>query len=294
MSVFLVLLTYVSAKLLRPPRGKRSRRSLGGYKDTFFVYLAAIAQKHTPVPHGTVRPAFHGLLWLWLVSCFFAMNFFTASLLADMLIKVEEPRIRTVADVLKNPDKRILLFGAAGFTELVLYVDLPAYRAVYQQVLRTGGELHPSEMYTEDNLQDVLNKKTVIMQEEKGTLEDQVRRNCHKYRGKGFFYFSEESLGQLVMAWVARKDIDPIIHREMNNRLRWLLDTGMVDLFMRDVSPGPDECWLRLRDKSDMDRRQLHFEDLRAMFMLYVALLLTAVVAFVLECLVAAWAKGNR
>lgn len=54
--------------------------------------------------------------------------------------------------------------------------------------------------------------------QEKGTLEDQVRRNCHKYRGKGFFYFSEESLGQLVMAWVARKDIDPVIHREMNNR----------------------------------------------------------------------------
>lgn len=45
------------------------------------------------------------------------------------------------------------------------YVDLPAYKAVYRQVLRTGGELHPSEMYTEDNLQDVLNKKTVIMQE---------------------------------------------------------------------------------------------------------------------------------
>ncbi|XP_049522746.1 uncharacterized protein LOC125945177 [Dermacentor silvarum] len=110
--------------------------------------------------------------------------------------------------------------------------------------------------------------------------------------GRGFFYFSEESLGLLVLSWVTRKDFDPIIHREMNYRIRWLVDTGMVQFFMRDVSPGPTACWLQQRHKSDMDGRMLEFEDLEAVFVLYALLLQLALAAFIIECLGAVYAKG--
>ncbi|XP_054930165.1 uncharacterized protein [Dermacentor andersoni] len=110
--------------------------------------------------------------------------------------------------------------------------------------------------------------------------------------GRGFFYFSEESLGLLVLSWVTRKDFDPIIHREMNYRIRWLVDTGMVQLFMRDVSPGPTACWLQQGQKSDMDGRMLGFEDLESVFVLYTLLLQFALAAFIIECLSAAYARG--
>ncbi|KAL3234073.1 hypothetical protein MRX96_022821 [Rhipicephalus microplus] len=247
----------------------------------------------SPTEHVGGGAVFRGLHCLWLVGSFFAMNFFTASMRADLLVKVEAPRVRTTADVLRNPNTRILLFGTAGFTELFLYTGEESYSAVYDQVRRTGGELHPSEIYTDKNFRDVLARKAVMLQEEKGTMEDQIRRNCPAYMGRGFFYFSEESLGLLVMSWVARKDFDAIIHREMKYRVRWLVDTGMVQLFMRDVSPGPTACWLQERHKSDMDGRMLQFDDLESIFVLYTLLLQLALAAFIIECLGPAMSRCN-
>ncbi|KAL1434765.1 hypothetical protein MTO96_001663 [Rhipicephalus appendiculatus] len=266
----LLLLSYLSVKLVRSPRMQHAKGFLRTYGDIFFVYFAATMQKP-----------------------FSPMNFFTASMRADLLVKVEAPRVRTTADVLRNPDTRILLFGTAGFTELFLYTDEDSYSAVYDQVRRTGGELHPSEIYTDKNFRDVLARKAVMLQEEKGTMEDQIRRNCPAYMGRGFFYFSEESLGLLVMSWVTRKDFDAVIHREMKYRVRWLVDTGMVQLFMRDVSPGPTACWLQERHKSDMDGRMLEFEDLESVFVLYALLLQFALAAFILECLGPALSRCN-
>ncbi|XP_049268104.1 glutamate receptor-like [Rhipicephalus sanguineus] len=289
----LLLLSYLSVKLVRSPRIQHAKGFLRTYGDIFFIYFAATMQKHSPTEHVGGGAVFRALHCLWLVGSFFAMNFFTASMRADLLVKVEAPRVRTTDDVLRNPDTRILLFGTAGFTELFLYTNEDSYSAVYDQVRRTGGELHPSEIYTDKNFRDVLARKAVMLQEEKGTMEDQIRRNCPAYMGRGFFYFSEESLGLLVMSWVTRKDFDAIIHREMKYRVRWLVDTGMVQLFMRDVSPGPTACWLQERHKSDMDGRMLEFEDLESVFVLYALLLQLALAAFILECLGPALSRCN-
>ncbi|KAK8773400.1 hypothetical protein V5799_012065 [Amblyomma americanum] len=117
----LLLLSYLSVKLVRPSGVRRFKASfLRTYGDVFFIYFAGTMQKHSPVEHVGGGPAFHGLHCLWLVCGFFAMNFFTASMRADLLVKIEAPRIRTTADVLRDPSTRILLFGGAGFTELFL------------------------------------------------------------------------------------------------------------------------------------------------------------------------------
>ncbi|KAH8040766.1 hypothetical protein HPB51_012936 [Rhipicephalus microplus] len=165
-----------------------------------------------------------------------------------------------------------------------------AEEAASRQGLRTASA--SARAHVEDRA--ALAKETRYgRREEKGTMEDQIRRNCPAYMGRGFFYFSEESLGLLVMSWVARKDFDAIIHREMKYRVRWLVDTGMVQLFMRDVSPGPTACWLQERHKSDMDGRMLQFDDLESIFVLYTLLLQLAVAAFIIECLGPAMSRCN-
>ncbi|KAK8777745.1 hypothetical protein V5799_020916, partial [Amblyomma americanum] len=136
---------------------------------------------------------------------------------ASLMVKTEAPRIRTVKDVLRTPDKRILLFAESGFTDLLMYSDLESYRALYNQIKRTGGEEHPTKVFRESNMREVLGEEAVILQE-KLTLDDQVGRQCPRLVGHGYFYFSEESLSALPISWYARADLDPVLRDEFYTR----------------------------------------------------------------------------
>ncbi|KAH7952785.1 hypothetical protein HPB49_001074 [Dermacentor silvarum] len=291
MIVYMTLLAFVSLRLLS---ANEQRRSTAGFlerfdkwNDMFFLYFSGLMQRATSHREGDKKSVpFHGLLWLWLVCSFFVMNFFTANMSASLMVKTEAPRIRTVADVLRTPDKRILLFADSGFTDLLMYSELESYRAVYSQILRTGGEVRPVDVFLEGNMRRVLKQDVVILQE-RLTLDDQVGRQCSSLVGNGFFYFSDESLATLLVGWYARADFDPVLRDEFHVRLKWFVESGLLQRFRQEISPIGEECMLRMSDKADLQHRALLFDDLKPLFLLLLLLLKAAAVVFVIELLVA-------
>ncbi|KAL1434766.1 hypothetical protein MTO96_001664 [Rhipicephalus appendiculatus] len=291
MFVYMILLAFVSLRLLS---ANKQRRSTADFQERFekwnqmlFLYFSGFMQRATTHRETANKSApFRGLLWLWMVCCFFVMNFFTANMSASLMVKTEAPRIRTVADVLRIPDKRIILFADSGFTDLLMYSELESYRAVYSQIMRTGGEVRPADVFLEKNMHRVLRQDAVILQE-RLSLDDQVGRQCSSFVGHGFFYFSEESLATLMIGWYARADFDPVLRDEFDTRLKWFVESGLLQRFRQEVSPIGEECMLRMSDKADMQNRTLLFEDLRPLFLLSLLLLQAAAVVFVIELLAA-------
>ncbi|XP_037505024.1 uncharacterized protein LOC119381120 [Rhipicephalus sanguineus] len=152
--------------------------------------------------------------------------------------------------------------------------------------MRTGGEVRPADVFLEKNMHRVLKQDAVILQE-RLSLDDQVGRQCPSFVGHGFFYFSEESLATLMIGWYARADFDPVLRDEFDTRLKWFVESGLLQRFRQEVSPIGEECMLRMSDKADMQNRTLMFEDLRPLFLLSLLLLQAAAVVFVIELLVA-------
>ncbi|XP_050039613.2 glutamate receptor ionotropic, kainate glr-3-like [Dermacentor andersoni] len=291
MFAYMILLAFLSLRLLS---ANEQRRSTAGFLERFdkwndmlFLYFSGLMQRASSHRDGSNTSAlFHGLLWLWLVCSFFVMNFFTANMSASLMVKTEAPRIRTVADVLRTPDKRILLFADSGFTDLLMYSDLESYRAVYSQIMRTGGEVRPADVFLQSNMRRVLKQDVVILQE-RLTLDDQVGRQCSSLVGHGFFYFSDEYLATLMIGWYARADFDPVLKDEFDIRLKWFVESGLLQRFRQEISPIGEECMLRMSDKADMQHRALLFDDLKPLFLLLLLLLKAAAVVFVIELLVA-------
>ncbi|XP_077520129.1 glutamate receptor U1-like [Amblyomma americanum] len=285
--VYMILLTFVSLRLLsvgdrrRAPAGRLER--FNKWNDMFFLYFSGLMQRASSHRDpGRKSAPFHGLLWLWLVCGFFVMNFFTANMSASLMVKTEAPRIRTVKDVLRTPDKRILLFADSGFTDLLMYSELESYRAVYSQIMRTGGEELPANVFLESNMLRVLKQELVILQE-RLTLDDQVGRQCSRLAGRGYFYFSEESLASLMIGWYSRQDFDSVLKKEFHVRLKWFVESGLLERFRQEISPKGEDCLLRMSDKSDLQHRTLLLEDLKPLFFLWLMLLQLATVAFVVE-----------
>ncbi|XP_075543688.1 glutamate receptor U1-like [Dermacentor variabilis] len=298
MFLCMILLAYISLHLLYVKNG--NGRALGylersnEWTDMFFLYFSGLMQRATSHREGCNKSApFRGLLWLWLVCSFFVMNFFTANMSASLMVKTEAPRIRTVEDVLRVPDKRVLLFADSGFTDLFMYSELESYRDLYSQIRRTGGEIHPTEVFAENNMRQVLKQNSVILQE-KLTLDDQVGRQCRRLVGQGYFYFSEQSLSTLPISWYARADLDPLIRDELYTRLMWYVDTGLLAKLREETSPLGEECLLRMSDKSDLEHRTLLLDDLQPMFLLALLLLQFATVVFLAELLFAAVSKRRQ
>ncbi|KAH7952786.1 hypothetical protein HPB49_001075 [Dermacentor silvarum] len=298
MFLYMLLLAYISLHLLSV--NDANRRALGyterfnEWNDMFFLYFSGLMQRATTHSKACKKSApFRGLLWLWLVCSFFVMNFFTANMSASLMVKTEAPRIRTVEDVLRAPDKRVLLFADSGFTDLFMYSELESYRDLYSQIRRTGGEIHPLQVFSEENMRQVLKQNSVILQE-KLTLDDQVGRQCRRLVGQGFFYFSEQSLSTLPISWYARADLDPVIRDELYTRLMWYADTGLLVKLRQEISPLGEECLLRMSDKSNLQHRTLLLDDLQPLFLLVLLLLQFATVVFLAELLIAAVRKRRQ
>ncbi|KAH6936482.1 hypothetical protein HPB50_018003 [Hyalomma asiaticum] len=298
MFLYMLLLAYLSLHLLSV--AGTNQRDLGylerfnRWNDMFFLYFSGLMQRATTHSKSCNKSVpFCGLLWLWLVCCFFVMNFFTANMSASLMVKTEAPRIRTVEDVLRTPNKRVLLFGDSGFTDLLMYSDLESYRALYSQITRTGGEIHPSYLFIEKNMREVLKQNSVILQE-KLTLDDQVGRYCRRLVGQGYFYFSEQSLSTLPISWYARADLDPVIRDELYTRLMWYVDSGLLVKLRQETSPLGEECLLRMSDKSDLQHRTLLLDDLQPLFMLALLLLQFSTIVFLAELIIAAVYKRRQ
>ncbi|XP_064457095.1 probable glutamate receptor [Ornithodoros turicata] len=283
--LFLLVLSAVSMALVEvSPQTQSSRMTTNQweiYAELLLTFFAGAMQEAHPL-RGVPSRSVHCLFLLWMTSCIFLMNFFTANLSASLMVKTEAPRIRKVADVLKTPNKRILLFANSGFQDLLLYTDVESYRHVYEQVQRTRGEMPPELVFTDQHFTDVIEERAIILQEWL-TFRDQVARNCPRLKGRGFMYLSEESLTSLAIGWYIRPGFDPLLHREFNIRLRWITESGLADKFLEDVSPGGGDCWLRHSDKGDMEHRILDFSDLRPIFVLHVVLSSGAILALVVE-----------
>lgn len=97
------------------------------------------------------------------------------------------------------------------------YSNLASYRAVYDQISRTNGEIPGADVFQYHNFEKVLGGKMVILQEWL-TFRDQVAVNCPNLSGHGFLYFSEESLANLFISWYTRPDFDAVISKEFNTR----------------------------------------------------------------------------
>ncbi|XP_077560490.1 uncharacterized protein LOC144175272 [Haemaphysalis longicornis] len=289
MFVYLVLLTSISLRLLSVgsvrPQKLGCLEKLNRWNDMFFLYFSGLIQRASSHRTHANNVAFRVLLCMWLVCAFFVMNFFTANMSASMMVKTEAPRIRTVADVLRTPNKRILLFADSGFTDLLMYSEVQSYRAVYGQILRTGGEVIPKEVFTERNMHRLLKQDAVILQEGHSLLY-QVSQKCRSLAGHGVFYLSEELLASLILSWYTRPDFDPVLRHEIDVRAMWSVEHGLLESYVREVLSGGEDCFLRMSDKSDMEHRTLVFEDLRPMFLLALLLLQLATIVFIAEILI--------
>ncbi|XP_077559549.1 glutamate receptor ionotropic, delta-2-like [Haemaphysalis longicornis] len=297
MFVYLVLLTSISLRLLSVG-GVRHRKlgcleKLNRWNDMFFLYFSGLMQRASSHRTHANNVAFRVLLCMWLVCAFFVMNFFTANMSASMMVKTEAPRIRTAADVLRTPNKRILLFADSGFTDLLMHSELESYRAVYGQIMRTGGEVFREDVFKERNMRRLLKEDAVILQEGL-TLRDQVGHQCRNLAGHGVFYLSEESLATLFISWYTRPDFDPVLSHEFHVRSMWSVETGLLENYLREISPEGEDCFLRMSDKSDLEHRTLLFEDLRPLFLLALLLLQLATIVFVVELLIGALTQRPR
>ncbi|KAG0427753.1 hypothetical protein HPB47_025218 [Ixodes persulcatus] len=222
----LVLLTFL--KLL-PSMGKP--RTLDRFTNSLFELFGNMFFEATPKP-----PKHQFGRWLvsfWWLAVLVVMTGFTSFMKASMMVKDEAGRLNTIKDIIKRPEITPMVIRGSTYERIFMTSHLPAHQRLWQQILRTGGQLPVPELLSRRVFDLMLEEKAVFFCDDIILYSNIARLYPEGYVGE--FYMGTDFFINNEFTMFVRRDLDARIIRQLHKRLRWLWESGLPQEWVRKV-----------------------------------------------------------
>ncbi|XP_013773389.1 ionotropic receptor 93a-like, partial [Limulus polyphemus] len=220
------------------------------------------------------------LVAIWWLGIIVLMNAFSGHMKASMMVKADFDRIDSLKDLALKSKIIPLVWKGTAYESYLEKSTSPDIKQIWKRLYEHNGLLLPSELYRQDNL-EALQKGTNVIISDVITMRYIVSNECSKLP-EGEFYFAKETFFPHTFVMAMRKKLPKRIQNDINKRIRWMVEAGMVDKWLDKMNGDLERCL----DQDGGDRaRALGVEDLWAIFILWAICIAMATAAFVFELL---------
>ncbi|CAN7939376.1 unnamed protein product, partial [Ixodes hexagonus] len=215
---------------------------------------------------------------VWWLTILVLMNAFTGHMKATMMVRPEPDRIDSMKELSTHPSMRTLTWKGSAYEALLKNSDVKEYQAVWKLVARSNGTLETTDLFTVDNLRSVLRGKTVVVCDIT-TLLFHVSRTCSALRD-GSYYFAKEQFFPHIFAIALKKGTDPRFREFLNKRVKWVVETGVLQAWMSQEYGDLAACAVGHKDDT---YTPLSLFEVQSVFLVYLMFTAVSVLAFLGE-----------
>lgn len=241
----------------------------------------------SPVNHTSISSSI--LLTSWFMGCLVIANSFAGHLKSSMAIKNPPQRIDSARDVVARPHLRPIIWKGSYYESFLSTSKIPLHQQLWSMVQKNKGTVFGRDMYSDDNLEQVLLGKAVIMVEQL-SLQYRIAGYCSRYNVQGF-YFAREPIDENRLSFLFSKKFPPRLFRAMRTRISWLYEGGLIDKWISGSLGNWQRC---VRTEEGPRAVDLTLQDMKASFVLWALVIGMASLSFVAEVIVAQHAVKNR
>ncbi|XP_076308810.1 glutamate receptor-like [Tachypleus tridentatus] len=243
----------------------------------FWTFFATVFSEASPnLPDSTPGRLLVAVWWLAIIVL---MNAFSGHMKACILLKKDINMIQTLKDLVAQGGIQPLVWKGTAYEAYLRDSHSQDVVAVWKIIKNYPSSLlTQEEIYNTENLRAVLNGQKVIIKDIV-TMTHVITSRCHEFND-GEFYFAKEIFFKHNMAMAMRKDLDPCVKKEINRRIRWLVEGGLFEKWLKESYGELGKC-------SDVDHSKMEvsfgLQDVGAIFILWLIFISISTAAFFLE-----------
>ncbi|XP_029845980.3 uncharacterized protein LOC8053438 [Ixodes scapularis] len=194
---------------------------------------------------------------------------------ACLLVRSEGPRIDSLSQLAEKPAVRPLLFANSILVSMLGRSTRPDWHRVWLMVERHGGLVPIEALYASSHLDAVARGSAVILSD-RTSFRYVVGRTCARFPSSQF-YIGKEPVNTLSFGLYANARLPHEFRRKMDQRLGWLRESGLLDLWTARMLPD----WAACARRSELGPLGLHH--VRAALLSSVLLVAAALLALAVE-----------
>ncbi|CAN8026986.1 unnamed protein product [Ixodes persulcatus] len=210
-----------------------------------------------------------GFWWIGVTVLVFA---FAGQMRACLMVKSQEAMIRNVDDLARRSNVKPYTLSGSILTTILRNSKKPSYTKVFQRIVKGRGQTELHQIYGPKILKEVVQGKSVVIAD-RGSFTYKVARTCRNYTD-GEFYIAAEPILNFRFVMYLSATMDPRTQWEINRRLVWLRENGIVGKWIKNMLGDWEHC------RQESSRVTLSFEDTYAIFVMWALLIAASLVAF--------------
>ncbi|XP_064487471.1 glutamate receptor-like [Ornithodoros turicata] len=227
---------------------------------------------------------------IWWLAVVVMMNAFTGHMKATMMVRPEPFHIESMRDLADTPNMRTLVWKGTAYEALLKNsLDVEEYQKVWLMVQRSNGTIETNSLYSQENLKEVQLGRTVIVSDVT-TMRYHVSRTCRWLR-HGNYHFAQEQFFPHKFAMAVRKDIDLKFIKELNSRISWLKEAGLIDAWLNEQYGDWKAC---SSARHDDVYSALSLFEVQSIFLLYGLFSAISLFVFLLESIAGKCTRRKR
>ncbi|KAG0413941.1 hypothetical protein HPB47_008894 [Ixodes persulcatus] len=274
MALFLLSGLSTVVNIIRPtPAGQTKLSLLSLWNEQFWKYLENMLTEASAESPGDTPSRILSAVW-WM-AVIVLMNAFTGHMRACMMIKSQTDTIDSLAELVTRTQVKPYVWGGTAYVFMLRDTGTPEYQSIWRSVERHRSILPTEKLYSRDVLNEVMEGKAVIVSD----------RSSLVYKFKLVVSGSPSPAASVLGITVARAVGAP---RRRPLGLEALVEGGFTQRWWDQGVGTWRECGGSSGSQEDGDdvttsHTSLQFQDLRAVFVLWLCSACIATAVFVLE-----------
>ncbi|XP_029829344.3 uncharacterized protein LOC8026941 [Ixodes scapularis] len=271
--------------IIRPtPAGKTKLSLLSLWNEQFWKYFENMLTEASAESPGDTPSRILSAVW-WM-AVIVLMNAFTGHMRACMMIKSQTDTIDSLAELVTRTQVKPYVWGGTAYVFMLRDTGTPEYQSIWRSVERHQSMLPTEKLYSRDVLNEVMEGKAVIVSD-RSSLVYKVSLVCKDFQ-EGEFYVSREAVTQHPFVWFYNKLLAKDLRDAIDHKLEALVEGGFTQRWWDQGVGTWRECGGSSGNQEDGDdvttsHTSLQFQDLRAVFVLWLCSACIATAVFVLE-----------
>ncbi|CAN7998903.1 unnamed protein product, partial [Ixodes hexagonus] len=232
---------------------------------------------------------------VWWIAVIVLMNAFTGHMRACMMIKSQTDTIDSLAELVAKTQVKPYIWGGTAYVFMLRDTGTPEYQAVWRNVERHRSMLPTEKLYSRSILAEVMAGGAVIVSDRSSLVYKVPHSTCERFANR-VFWASQDAVDSVTLCYVMLRVRD--LRTGYDHELLALVEGGFAQRWWEQgVGTWRDCGGARSSHEGGKDdvatsHSSLRFQDLRAVFVLWLCCASIATTVFVLECLVGAASRG--
>ncbi|XP_077486473.1 putative glutamate receptor [Amblyomma americanum] len=195
---------------------------------------------------------------------------------AMMMVREEADRIDSMRHLAARPAmKPYTIAGSAGVSSVRDSKD-PDYQKVWRMMQKHKADQPTSVVLADKTMREVVTGKAVLILS-RASVAARATAACASFK-RGEFYLAREPMFKFNSVFYLSKRLSADRRRDINNRILWLRETGLIAKWWEESSGNWEGCG------QATSNGRLTFADFQDLLLFWLAMLGAATVVFLLEC----------